>query len=109
MIPVSLARFTKMHDWHLANELLKTVLDYADKNGLKNVSKVEIELGSILDPENSPNGEYRAGHREEILPENLIHNFSLLAEKTIAKDAKLKIKKIRGDEWNLISIEGQNR
>ena len=25
--------------------MLKTVLDYADKNGLKNVSKVEIELG----------------------------------------------------------------
>ena len=38
-----------MHDWHLANEVLKTVLDYADKNGLKIVSKIELELSSILE------------------------------------------------------------
>lgn len=89
-----LAQYTNMHDWHLANELLKTVLDYADKNGLKNISKVEIELGSILE------------HGEEILSENLIHNFTLLAEKSIARNAKLKIKKTKGDSWKLLSIDG---
>ncbi len=83
-----------MHDWHLANEVLKTVLEYAVKNGLKNVSKVRLELGSIIE------------HGEEILPDNLIHNFKLLAEKTIAKNAELKIKKNRGDTWRLIDIEG---
>jgi hydrogenase nickel incorporation protein HypA/HybF len=89
-----------MHDWHLANEILKTVLDYAIKNGLKNVSKVEIELGSIIE------------HDEIIKPENLTYHFKLLTEKTIAKNAELKIKKItrlparqEGDEWKLISIE----
>ncbi len=86
-----------MHDWHLANEILKTVLDYANKNGFKNVSKVELELGSIIE------------HGEEILPENLIHNFRLLAEKTIARKAKLKIKRGEEDRWKLISIEGQHR
>lgn len=82
-----------MHDFHLAQEILKTVLEYAAKNGLKNVSKIEIELGSILE------------HGQEILPENLIHNFNLLAEQTIAKNAELKIEKIKGDKWKLVSIE----
>jgi hydrogenase nickel incorporation protein HypA/HybF len=90
-----------MHDWHLTNEILKTVLEYATKNGLKNVSRIEIELGSILE------------HGELIKSENLIHNFKLLAEKTIAKNAKLKIKKITrldsarqaGDAWKLVSIK----
>lgn len=83
-----------MHDWHLANEIFKTVLDYAGKNNLKNISKVELELGNIIE------------HGEQILPENLIHNFNLLAQKTIAKDAELKIKKVQGDKWKLVSIEG---
>jgi len=83
-----------MHDWHLANEILKTVLDYTIKNGLKNVSKIEIELGSILE------------HGEYISSENLIHNFKLLAKKTIVKNAELKIEKIKGDKWKLVSIEG---
>lgn len=110
---------TNVHDWHLANEILKTVLDYADKNGLKNITKIEIELGSILDPPASPAGSHGGqGHGEYISPENLIYNFKLLAKKTIAKNAELKIKKIparhckqgvaggKGDEWKLIEIEG---
>jgi len=84
-----------MHDWHLANEILKTVLEYANKNGLKKVSKAKLELGSILE------------HGEEILAENLIYNFKLLAEKTIAKNAELEIKKTKGSNWKLIEIEGE--
>jgi len=83
-----------MHDWYLANEILKTVLEYAEKNGFKKVSKVEIELGSILE------------HGEEILPENLIFNFKNLSKKTLAESAELEIKQIMGDEWKLISING---
>ena len=94
MIPVSHVRCTNMHDFYLAQEILKTVLEYANKNGFKNVSKVKIELGSLVE------------HGEEILPENLIYNFKLLAEKTIAKDAELEIKKIKGENWKLLDIEG---
>lgn len=83
-----------MHDFHLANEILKTVLAYGAKNDLKNIIKIEIELGSILE------------HGEYISSENLIHNFKLLAKKTIAKNAELKIKKTKGDNWKLIEIEG---
>lgn len=83
-----------MHDFHLANEILKTVLEYAKKNGLKNVSKVRLELGVIHE------------HGEDITPENLRHNFKLLAEKTIAKDAEIEIKKIKGNMWKILDIEG---
>lgn len=81
-----------MHDLHLAQQILKTVLEYAQKNGFKNVKKVEIELGSILE------------HGEYILPENLIFNFNLLCKNTIAESAELEIKKIAGDSWKLVSI-----
>lgn len=83
-----------MHDFHLANEILKTVLEYAKKNGFKNVSKVRVELGSIVE------------HGEDITSENLRYNFKLLAEKTIAKKAKLEIRKIRNDNWKLLDIIG---
>jgi len=85
-----------MHDLHLAQQVLKTVLEYAEKNGFKKVSKVEIELGSLIE------------HDEEILPENLIFNFKNLAKNTIAETAQLEIKKIKGEKWKLIEIEGEN-
>lgn len=94
MTLVSLVLFTSMHDWHLANEILKTVLEHAAKNGLKNVSRIKIELGNILE------------HGEYISSENLMHNFKLLAEKTIARNAELKIKKNKEDTWTLLDIEG---
>lgn len=83
-----------MHDFHLADTILKTVLEYAEKNGFKNIKKIELELGSILE------------HGEVISPENLIFNFKLLTKNTSAENAELSIKKIDGDEWKLISIEG---
>jgi Zn finger protein HypA/HybF involved in hydrogenase expression len=82
-----------MHDFHLADQILKTILEYAQKNGFKNIKKIELELGSILE------------HDEVISPENLIFNFKLLSKNTIAEEAELSIKKIVGDSWKLISIE----
>ena len=83
-----------MHDLHLADQILKTVLEYAEKNGFKKIKKIELELGSILE------------HGEYILPENLVFNFNLLSKSTIAESAELKIKKINGDNWKLVFIEG---
>lgn len=82
-----------MHDFHLADQILKTVLEYTQKNGFKNIKKIELELGSILE------------HDEVISPENLIFNFKLLSKNTIAQNAELSIKKITGDSWKLVSIE----
>lgn len=95
--PASPARFTNVHDLHLAQQILKTVLEYAEKNNLKSIKKIELELGSIVE------------HGEYISPENLIYNFKLVSKNTIAETAELKIKQIKGDEWKLVSIEGQNQ
>ncbi|MDP2934838.1 MAG: hydrogenase/urease maturation nickel metallochaperone HypA [bacterium] len=82
-----------MHDFHLASQILKTVLEYAEKNGFKKIKKIELELGSILE------------HGEYISPENLVYNFKLLSQNTIAENAELNIKKIKGEDWKLIAIE----
>ena len=89
-----------MHDFHLAQQILKIVLEYAEKNGFKKISKIEIELGSFLE------------HGENILPENLVYNFKLLSKETFAENAGLEIKKItclpagrQENYWKLVSIE----
>jgi len=90
-----------VHDWHLADEILKIVLNYANKNNFKSVKKINLELGSIVE------------HGEEISPENLIHNIKLLGEKTIIRNADIRVKKItclpagkKENTWKLVDIEG---
>ncbi|MFH0852747.1 MAG: hypothetical protein V1845_04080 [bacterium] len=77
-----------MHDFHLANQIVKIAQEYAKKNGLKTVKKICIELGDIIE------------HGENISAANLRHNINLLMS------CKIQIKKIKGDSWRLVSIEG---
>jgi len=83
-----------MHDLHLADKIHKLVLEKAKENNCQMVSEIVIELGFITE------------HGEDISPENLEFNLKLLNEKTIAKNAKIKIiKKVdRKDYWNLKEI-----
>lgn len=78
-----------MHDFHLANEIIKIAKDHAQKNGLLKINKIVIELGDIVE------------HGENINPENLKYNINLLLPCTV------EIKKIKGDEWRLVSIGGE--
>ncbi len=84
-----------MHDFHLADTIYKTIIDYAAKNNLKKVSKATIELGSIVE------------HGEEILPANLDFNIKMLAQGGIAEGLEIKINKIKGDSWVLKEIDGE--
>ncbi len=84
-----------MHDFHLADQIYKVISDHAEKNNLKKVKKVIIELGSIVE------------HGEEILPENLKFNIKMLAEGTVANGLDVEIQKIDGDNWILKEIEGE--
>jgi len=84
-----------MHDLHAADQILKVVLDKANENKLLNVGKIVIELGSIIE------------HGEEINADNLKFNLKLLSKNTLAKNAKIKIKKTKGDSWKLVEIEGK--
>lgn len=84
-----------MHDLHLANQILKIILDYAQKNDLKKVSKAKIELGSIVE------------HGDEINPENLEFNLKILAKNTLAQGLDIEIFKIKGSNWVLKEIIGE--
>ncbi len=83
-----------MHDLHLADKILKTTLEVAEKNNLKKVVVVEINLGKVVE------------HGERVLPENLSFNFNLLARNTVVEKAKLKVNSVEGESWELVSIEG---
>ncbi|MEK7072676.1 MAG: hydrogenase/urease maturation nickel metallochaperone HypA [Patescibacteria group bacterium] len=83
-----------MHDFHLADTIYKTIMDYAAKNGLKKVTSASIELGSMVE------------HGEEILPDNLDFNIKMLAEGGLADGLKLNIVRSSGNAWTLKDIEG---
>ena len=84
-----------MHDFHLADTIYKTIIDYAAKNNLTKIKRAVIELGSIIE------------HGEEILAENLVFNIKLLAEGGPAAGIDLEINEVPGDSWVLKEIEGE--
>jgi len=79
-----------MHDFHLADQIVKIAKEHAQKNNLGKITKIMLELGDIIE------------HGEGIAPENLIYNIKLLlpVEKVI-------IKKVEGNQWKLVSIDGE--
>lgn len=79
-----------MHDFHLANKIVKLAREYAEKNKLKKINGIFIELGDIIE------------HDELINPDNLRYNIKLL----MPSIKTIKIKQIKGDKWKLVSIEG---
>ncbi|MBU3901587.1 hydrogenase maturation nickel metallochaperone HypA [Patescibacteria group bacterium] len=78
-----------MHDFHLADQIVKIAKEHAAKNNLAKVSKIVLELGEIVE------------HGEGITPENLEYNIKLLMPVE-----KVKIKKVKGGSWKLVSIDG---
>ena len=78
-----------MHDFHLANQIVKIAQEHARKNKLLKINKIVIELGDIIE------------HGENISPENLKFNINLLLP------CEVEIKKIKGDKWKLVSISAE--
>jgi len=78
-----------MHDFHLANEIVKIAREEAQKNGLLKIDKITIELGDIIE------------HGESISPENLEYNINLLMP------CQVQVKSIKRNTWKLVSIEGE--
>lgn len=84
-----------MHDFHLADQIYKTVMEYAEKSHLRKVKRAVIELGQIVE------------HGEEVLPDNLKFNISMLAQKSIADGLEIEIIQSQNDHWALKEIEGE--
>lgn len=84
-----------MHDLHEADRILKLVLEHAERNKLKSVTKIKIGLGSVIE------------HGSEIDPENLKFNIRLLAKDSLARNAEIVVEKIDKPTWELEEIEGE--
>lgn len=88
-------RHINMHDIHLADQVHKLIIEQAQKNKLKNVQKVAIELGEYME------------HGSDITADNLEYNLKMLATGTPAEGAQVTVTKVQGDNyWKLISISG---
>ena len=84
-----------MHDFHLADLIHKAIIEEAEKNNLKKITKAVIELGSIIE------------HEEEVQPENLKFNIKMLAEGGPAQELEIEINSVSGNDWVLKEIEGE--
>ncbi|OGY46145.1 MAG: hypothetical protein A3J62_03600 [Candidatus Buchananbacteria bacterium RIFCSPHIGHO2_02_FULL_38_8] len=84
-----------MHDLHAADQILKLALEKANANKLLKVTKIIIELGSMVE------------HGEEINADNLAFNLKLLAKNTPARGVEVVIKKVTSNTWKLVEIEGE--
>ena len=85
-----------MHDLHLADKVIKQILEFADKNNFKKITKVFIKIGVISE------------HGQEITEENLVFNLKLLSAGTKADGAIFDITKTIGDGRYVIDeIEGE--
>ena len=83
-----------MHDLHEADKILRLVLEKANDNKLLKVTKIVIELGTMIE------------HGQDIDPDNLAFNLKLLTKNTPAREAEVVVKKVQGDSWKLVEIEG---
>jgi len=83
-----------MHDLHVADKIQHLVLEEALKSDLKQVKLINIDLGSVVE------------HGADINPENLEFNLQMLLKGTLAEGAKIKINKVAGNTWELVSIAG---
>ena len=84
-----------MHDIHAANQMLKTALEYAQKNKLNKISLIKIELGKIVE------------HDELITPDNLKYNIELISKNTIAEGCEIIVNQRDNNELKLVEIEGE--
>jgi len=83
-----------MHDFHEADRISQIILEKIRENKLKKLTAINLELGSIIE------------HDEEIKAENLEFNLKLLLKDFIDENTKINIKKVFGESWKLVSIEG---
>ncbi len=90
-----------MHDLLAAKGIIDEVVENAEKNNLKNISKVVIELG-VKEYSHSDHT-----HSETILPENLEFNLKLVAKNTIVENAEFIIKKSAIPDIIVKEIEGE--
>lgn len=89
-----------MHDFLLAKEIIEEILKIVEEKKLSGVKSASIEIGSVaLAHDGLPH------HAEDVSLENLEFGLKNIAQKTILKDARFKIKKTEGRNWKIVNLE----
>ncbi len=70
-----------MHEFILAERVVKSALEYADNTQMTKVNEVEIEIGELLGISN----------------ESFRLAYATLAKNTLVQGAKVKIRRVKGD------------
>jgi len=83
-----------MHDLMAAQEILRKALEVAREKKLKKITKIVVELGTVID------------HDEEITEENISFNLKNLAKGTLAEEAEVVVQKVSGNHYALTEMEG---
>ena len=90
-----------MHDFLLAKQIIDDLKKIAKDKGLNKISGAKIEIGQIALAHDGFDE-----HIEDISVENLVFGLESIAKGTIAEGAEFKITKTKGENYNIVSIEG---
>jgi Zn finger protein HypA/HybF involved in hydrogenase expression len=89
-----------MHDFFLAKQILENILEIAEEKKLSKVSKVSLEIGSIvLAHDDLPE------HLEDINVENLVFGLISFSKDTLLAGTQFDVKKVAGNNWKIVDIE----
>lgn len=91
-----------MHDFMLAKEIVDEILKIAKSEKLSNIDSVSLEIGQIALAHDG-----HAEHIEDISVDNLKFGIKNIVKKTILERTKFNIKKVSGESWHLVSIDGE--
>lgn len=91
-----------MHDFMLAKEIVDDIMKIVKSEKLSQVQSVKLEIGQIALAHDGFDE-----HVEDISVDNLKFGIKNIAKGTILEKTKFNIKKIQGENWNLVEIDGE--
>ncbi|EKE19382.1 MAG: hypothetical protein ACD_9C00036G0014 [uncultured bacterium] len=91
-----------MHDFMLAKEIVDDIMKIVKDEKLSHVDGVSLEIGQIALAHDGHDE-----HVEDISIDNLRFGIKNIVKGTILEKTKFNIKKVQGEHWQLVNIEGE--
>lgn len=91
-----------MHDFMLAKEIVDDLMKIVKSEKLSQVNSASLEIGQIALAHDGHDE-----HVEDISVDNLKFGIKNIVKGTILEKTKFNIKKVQGEHWHLVSIDGE--
>ncbi|EKE19510.1 MAG: hypothetical protein ACD_8C00146G0015 [uncultured bacterium] len=91
-----------MHDFMLAKEIVNDIMKIVKSEKLSQIESVKLEIGQIALAHDGHDE-----HVEDISVDNLKFGIKNIAKGTILERTRFDIKKVQGEHWHLVSIDGE--